>query len=101
MLTEVVGWTSSVILLSTIVCTVYEQWRSGVVGGVSPWLFIGQTFASIGFAIYSVLLDNWVFVVTNVALLLAALIGQCVMWRNRRRAFAQTPLTQSAGPRSL
>ena len=46
------------------------QWRERTSKGVSKWLFIGQITASIGFSIYSILLHNWVFTITN--LLMAA-----------------------------
>jgi hypothetical protein len=32
---------------------------------VSKWLFVGQATASGGFLCYSLLVNNWVFVVTN------------------------------------
>ena len=40
--------------------------------GVSRWLFVGQIAASSGFTIYSVLVGNAVFVVTNAILLASA-----------------------------
>ena len=52
---------------------------------VSRWLFVGQVAASAGFALYSWLLSNWVFLVTNLALLLTALAGEVIYLRNRRR----------------
>lgn len=83
--TEIVGWTASGILLLTLVRQVYSQWRSGQVQGISGWLFIGQLAASCGFALYSWLLQNWVFLVTNVALILTAVAGELIYLRNRRR----------------
>jgi hypothetical protein len=47
----------------------------------SRWLFIGQLLASSGFVVYSWLLPNWVFVVTNALMLVTALLGQ---WLYRR-----------------
>ncbi|MEP7214343.1 MAG: SemiSWEET family transporter [Acidobacteriota bacterium] len=64
-LTEVIGWASSIILLMTLVKQVYKQWKEGTAEGVSKWLFVGQLFASIGFTVYSYLVGNWVFTVTN------------------------------------
>jgi hypothetical protein len=55
------------------------------VRGISPWLFVGQLAASAGFAIYSWLVANWVFLCTNIALLLTALAGEAIYLRNRRR----------------
>lgn len=85
MLTEAVGWFAAVILLLTMVRQVWSQWHSGGVAGVSHWLFIGQVTASAGFTLYSLLLGNMVFVVTNALLLLNALTGLWIDRRNRRR----------------
>jgi uncharacterized protein with PQ loop repeat len=81
---EWIGWASSAILLATLVRQVYSQWRQRSVAGVSSWLFIGQLTASTGFLIYSFLVDNWVFVFTNAALLVTALVGQGIYRRNVR-----------------
>jgi MtN3 and saliva related transmembrane protein len=83
--TELIGWLSAVILLGTIGRQVYAQWRAGTSQGVSRWLFIGQLVASSGFVVYSWLLANWVFVVTNVLMLVTALLGQWLYRRNQRR----------------
>ncbi len=83
-MTEMIGWISAVILAMTISRQVYTQWRSKSCDGVSSWLFIGQLFASFGFVIYSFLLDNWVFVLTNAFNLVAALIGQWLFSRNKQ-----------------
>jgi MtN3 and saliva related transmembrane protein len=84
-LTNVIGWASSLILLLTIAKQVHKQWSSGETKGVSRWLFIGQMAASIGFAIYSYLVDNPVFVFTNSMMVLNGLVGYLVLRRNRRR----------------
>lgn len=81
---EWLGWASSAVLLATLGRQVYSQWRQRSVEGVSSWLFIGQLTASTGFLIYSVLVDNWVFVFTNAALLVTALLGQFIYLRNVR-----------------
>jgi uncharacterized protein with PQ loop repeat len=86
MLTEFIGWTSSLILLLTIGRQVYTQWRQKSSQGVSKWLFIGQLTASAGFIVYSLLLENWVFVVTNVFMLITAALGEWLYMLNRRRA---------------
>jgi MtN3 and saliva related transmembrane protein len=82
------GWVSSFVLLLTLGQQVTKQWRSGESRGVSPWLFAGQVVASIGFSIYSYPLGNWVFVATNLMLVLNSLIGEWVTLRNRRRTAA-------------
>lgn len=74
-MTEVIGWASSIILLMTLVRQVYKQYRDGQVEGVSKWLFIGQFAASIGFTVYSYLVGNWVFTVTNGLLVVNNIIG--------------------------
>jgi MtN3 and saliva related transmembrane protein len=85
MATELVGWISAIILLLTLGRQVYTQWRERSAIGLSKWLFIGQCCASVGFLIYSYLVENWVFVATNALILLAALMGQAVVTKNRRR----------------
>jgi MtN3 and saliva related transmembrane protein len=79
-----IGWTSSAVLLATLLRQVYTQWRERSTLGVSRWLFIGQLCASTGFLVYSVLVDNWVFVFTNAALLITAVVGQFIYRRNVR-----------------
>ena len=74
-MTELIGWLSSVILLATLVKQVYKQWTEGTSEGVSKWLFIGQVASSIGFTIYSYMVGNWVFTVTNAVLLINNVFG--------------------------
>ena len=81
---DVIGWVSSLVLLLTLGQQVRRQWVSGDSRGVSTWLFVGQTAASVGFSTYSFLLENWVFLTTNLLLLINALLGQWVTLRNRR-----------------
>lgn len=78
------GWLASIVLLTTLICQVYEQWRTRSVQGVSPWLFAGQLTASTGFVVYSWLIDNWIFVITNVAILITAVAGNVIYRRNVR-----------------
>jgi uncharacterized protein with PQ loop repeat len=82
--TELIGWTAAAILLLTLGRQVYTQWRDRTSKGVSRWLFIGQCAASIAFIVYSWLLRNWVFVVTNALILLTAVIGEVIYLRNGR-----------------
>jgi MtN3 and saliva related transmembrane protein len=82
--TELIGWASSAILLATIGRQVYTQWKTKSTSGVSHWLFVGQLTASTGFTVYSFMLHNWVFVFSNVALLLTAVAGQILYNHNKR-----------------
>ena len=87
-LTEAVGWVSSLILVLTIAKQVYKQWQEGSSEGVSKWLFVGQMAASLGFTIYSWLVSNWVFVVTNAVMLVNGLLGLLIVLHHRRRGGA-------------
>ncbi len=80
---EWIGWASSIVLLLTMVKQIRKQWAERNSGGVSKWLFIGQLVASVGFTIYSVMVHNWVFVVTNALMALNAIIGLGVVLRHR------------------
>jgi MtN3 and saliva related transmembrane protein len=84
-LTEAVGWVSSLILVLTIAKQVYKQWQEGSSEGVSKWLFVGQMAASLGFTVYSWLVSNWVFVVTNAIMLVNGLLGLLIVLHHRRR----------------
>ena len=75
MTTEIIGWVSSGILLLTLIRQVYKQYKEGKTEGVSSWLFIGQVLASIGFTVYSYMVGNWVFTVTNAILTVNNFIG--------------------------
>jgi MtN3 and saliva related transmembrane protein len=82
---QVFGWVSSAILVVTLVAQLQKQWSSGTSKGVSPWLFIGQGCASVGFLLYSWLTRDWVFVVTNVLTGLAAIAGLALLSIHARR----------------
>jgi uncharacterized protein with PQ loop repeat len=84
--TELIGWASSAILLATLARQARKQWREGTGEGVSRWLFVGQTAASAGFTVYSALVRNWVFLVTNALILVSAIAGLVIDRRQRRRA---------------
>ena len=83
---ELIGWGSSFILLLTLMRQVYTQWRTRAAAGVSKWLFVGQLAASSGYVVYSLLLHNWVYVSSNIAILATALVGEVIYLRNRRLA---------------
>ncbi len=82
---EWVGWLSSAILLATVAKQIHKQWSEHTSRGVSKWLFLGQVAAEIGFIAYSWIVRNWVFVVTNVLLLLENLVGFWLVMRHRHR----------------
>ena len=81
---EAIGWASSFILVLTIGKQVFKQWHDGTSEGVSKWLFIGQLAASGGFTIYSWLVKNWVFVVTNGLMVLNGLLGYAITIHQKR-----------------
>jgi MtN3 and saliva related transmembrane protein len=83
--TELIGWVSAFILLLTIGRQVYVQWQQRTTAGLSKWLFTGQIAASAGFIIYSILLSNWVFVTTNVLMIVTAALGQWLYVQNRKQ----------------
>ena len=91
--TEIIGWASSIILLATLVKQVYKQWKEGTGEGVSKWLFIGQVASSIGFTVYSYLVGNWVFTVTNGVLLINNILGVAAYFyvRRKKRNLAEQP----------
>jgi len=80
---DLIGWTSSFILLITIAVQVRRQWQSGSNKGVSRWLFIGQLAASVGFLIFSILTGSLVFAITNAMLTLGNLCGIVIYFKNR------------------
>lgn len=85
---EIIGWASSLILVITIATQVAKQWRDRTSAGVSTWLFVGQLGASVGFTIYSLLVKNWVFAVTNGVMIVNGLLGYAITVRHKRRADA-------------
>jgi MtN3 and saliva related transmembrane protein len=84
-MSEAIGWISSAILVATIGKQVYKQYKEGSSEGVSKWLFIGQMMASLGFTVYSWLVGNWVFVVTNAIMLLNGFVGLMIVRYHRKK----------------
>ena len=83
---EAIGWVSTAILLATLIRQVYTEWKSRTAAGLSKWLFTGQVAASIGFVTYSLLLRNWVFMGSNIAILGVAIVGQVLYLRKKRQS---------------
>ena len=81
---EVIGWASSLVLVITIAKQVHKQWQDRTSAGVSTWLFVGQLAASVGFTIYSLLVRNWVFAVTNGIMVVNGLLGYAITTRQKR-----------------
>lgn len=101
-MTEAIGWFSSLVLVVTIAQQVHKQWKSGSSEGVSKWLFVGQMTASAGFTLYSWLVHNWVFVVTNGLLLVSAILGAVIVVKHRRaerRRSSVPPLSSAPAAR--
>lgn len=88
-MTEAIGWGSSLVLLATILQQLSKQWQEGSARGVSKWLFVGQSLASLGFTIYSALVRNWIFTITNALLLISALFGMAITFHFKRRSSRQ------------
>ncbi|MDQ3282979.1 MAG: PQ-loop domain-containing transporter [Acidobacteriota bacterium] len=81
---DAIGWAASIILVVTIATQILKQWRDKTSAGVSTWLFVGQLAASVGFTIYSLLVQNWVFSVTNGIMILNGLLGYGITVRHKR-----------------
>jgi MtN3 and saliva related transmembrane protein len=81
---QLVGWGASAILFATILQQIWKQWHARDTKGVSTWLFVGQFAASTGFLVYSVLVGDPVFIVTNAALAAAAVLGFVLLLVHRR-----------------
>jgi MtN3 and saliva related transmembrane protein len=82
-MSEIIGWSSSLILVATLGKQIHKQWREKTSEGISTWLFIGQLVASTGFVIYSAMTGNIVFVFTNSVLTFTNLIGLFLYYRYR------------------
>ncbi|AAM41288.1 MULTISPECIES: hypothetical protein [Xanthomonas] len=72
---DLVGWLASAVLIATLIRQIYKQWRSDQNQGVSRWLFIGQITASLLFILYSALVGNAVFIVSNALILATGITG--------------------------
>ncbi|KRB08000.1 hypothetical protein [Lysobacter sp. Root690] len=82
-----IGWLASAILVATLLRQIVKQARSRAPQdeAISKWLFVGQCAASTGFVIYSILVHNWVFIVTNSCVLITAIGGQIIVARKNRK----------------
>lgn len=82
---DLVGWLASAVLIATLIRQIYKQWTSDEAQGVSRWLFIGQISASVLFILYSHLVGNAVFIVSNALILLTGITGFLLHRIKRRR----------------
>lgn len=80
-----VGWAATAVLMATLIRQIRKQWIADSVESVSVWLFLGQIAASVLFIIYSAMVSNPVFVVTNILILGTAVVGQVLTMIKRRR----------------
>lgn len=83
-LTDVIGWFSTLVLLATLIRQIVVQWHDKNSKGVSAWLFVGQLTSSSGFIVYSALVGNRVFVVTNSLIAAVAILGELVYLKNQK-----------------
>jgi uncharacterized protein with PQ loop repeat len=82
---QFIGWSASALLVVMIVAQIVRQWRQGTSKGVSHWLFVCQLAASSLFVVYSVMVGDAVFIVTNSLMATAAVGGLgLVIWHRRR-----------------
>ena len=82
---QAIGWAASAVLVGMLATQIGRQWRKGTSEGVSRWLFIGQLVASSLFTVYSVLVRDLVFIVTNGAMAVGAALGLAlVVWHRRQ-----------------
>ena len=96
--TQWIGWIASAVLFLTLLGQLRAQHGSRSTQGVSPMLYAGQILASVGFAVYSGLIGNWIFLVTNV-LLVGAAVGGLVMWLRFKAEETERREVEKAAPR--
>ncbi len=80
---EWLGWIAAAILVVTLGAQVRKNWIEKKMKGVNPLLYWGQASASLCFALYSLSIDAWVFVISNVLGLVSAMIGIYLLYRYR------------------
>jgi uncharacterized protein with PQ loop repeat len=99
---EIIGWTSSAILLVTLAAQTRKLYKARSNQGVSKWLYIGELLAATGFMVYSALLHNAVFTTTNALGVVTSLFGLGFFIRNRRAERrgkpASRPLVHATSP---
>jgi MtN3 and saliva related transmembrane protein len=86
--TDAFGYAASAILVLTISAQIRQQWLKQSTEGVSPLLFVGQIAASAGFVVHSAVIGSRLFVVTNVLVGMAAIVGMVMYLVLRSRGDA-------------
>ena len=88
------GWLADSILLITLFAQMRKNWKEHRLKGVNPLLYYGQALASLCFAVYSLTINSWVFVVTNILGYVAAIVGIYLVHRYRKpeKAYAADSL---------
>lgn len=93
---DAIGWASSFLVVATILSQVRKQWLSETSEGLSVLLFIGQFVASCGFMLYSFLVHDWIFTITNGLMAVAAVIGFSLFVKHRHAGRSgSTPLNEA------
>ncbi len=91
MTAQLLGWTSSAIIVLGVFAQVYRQWKEGRSHGVSRWLHVAEIAANIGFATYGFLRRDPVVIGTSAMLAIASTIGLGLVIVHRRREPEQLP----------
>jgi uncharacterized protein with PQ loop repeat len=94
---ESIGWAASIIILITTIGQIRKQWKAGTSKGVSMWLFIGNIVAAGLFATYAVLIHNLIYIVTNLLMLVASVVGLLILLHHRRRDKKQEAPAEGGG----
>jgi uncharacterized protein with PQ loop repeat len=83
-ISDVVGWSASVVVVVTTIGQIGKQWKAHSSKGVSPLLFAGNIIASLLFLNYAFMIKNVVYEVTNAAMVIASLVGLGLLIHQRR-----------------
>jgi MtN3 and saliva related transmembrane protein len=80
---EWLGWLAATILVITLFVQVKKNWQEKKLKGINPLLYWGQAAASLLFALYSLSINSWVFVVANAVAMISAMVGIYLVYRYR------------------
>lgn len=82
---QAIGWISTLTLVPSLGHQTWKQWKERTAKGVSLSLYLGSLISSIGFTVYSWLVDNPVFVFANGLLIVNNVFGLYVQLRFRKK----------------